>query len=153
MTNKAGNKFKTQFDKKYPWYDQSYFFKLIHDWAINAASKHKVEGHCVSSDRTSRELYTLAELAKRLSDEEIFINNALNNLFIGRKIKTHLHVCDRKDEKTKIYHTYEDNGSICPDDIAHKKTKIINKREERQRKETLEALTSLMNRKALGWWD
>ena len=60
-------KFRNQFHKQFPWYDQEYLLDVMILWTENASKMHSKYGNLVRSNDTSKKLKLITELLKRIS--------------------------------------------------------------------------------------
>lgn len=63
-------KFRKQFHKQFPWYDQEYLLDVMILWTENASKMHSKHGNLVRSNDTSKKLKLITELLKRIRNSE-----------------------------------------------------------------------------------
>ena len=122
-------KHQRQFLNNYKWWDHSYLLKAIEDWCKKASYCHKTKGVLVRSDETSKDLFIVYQLAKRLREDEVYSTPS-------KVFSCH---------NTEVKHFLREGGNSF--------TTLQIKRENEARKRDLNYLTHLMNRKLLTWWD
>ena len=151
------NKFKRQFHDKFKWWDHSYLLEMVEMWASNAAYKHLTKGHHLNNEVVAKDLRVLAELAKRLKNEDYsdpwFLPNyesehytvpCQEEGFVEWKSKNYKLVYNNSERKETIDSNEE---------TVYKVIKLKSKFHKRQREQDLEMFCSLIKRKLFNWWD
>ncbi len=72
------NKHKRQFLNAYKWYDYSFLLLAIEDWLENASKITAKRGTHINADKTAKKMKVMAELAKRIREENIQCNKVFN---------------------------------------------------------------------------
>lgn len=58
--------------KVYKWWDYTFLFQMIQDWAERASESHLKDGVSLSSHQTAEDLQIFAEYAKRIAEDSAF---------------------------------------------------------------------------------
>ena len=151
------NKAKRQFHDKFKWWDYSYMLEAIELWASNAAYKHLTKGHHLNNEVVAKDLKILAELAKRLKNDdyndpwflpdyesEHYTVPCQEDGFVEWKSKNHKLVYNNPERKETIDSNEE---------TVYKLIKLKVKNHKRQREQDLEMFCNLIKRKLFNWWD
>ena len=151
------NKFKRQFHDKFKWWDYSYMLEVIELWASNASYKHLTKGHHLNNESVAKDLKVLAELAKRLKNDDYndpwFLPDYESELF-----SVPIEGSDLIELKTKnykvVYNNPERKETIdSNEETVYKIIKLKGKHHKRQREQDLEMFCNLIKRKLFNWWD
>ena len=151
------NKFKRQFHDKFKWWDYSYMLETIELWASNAAYKHLTKGHHLNNEVVAKDLKILAELAKRLKNDDYNDPWFLPD-YESEHFSVPIEGSDLIELKTKNYKVVYNNPERKETIDSNKETvykiiKLRSKFHKRQREQDLEMFCSLIKRKLFNWWD
>ena len=151
------NKAKRQFHDKFKWWDYSYMLEAIDLWASNAAYKHLTKGHHLNNEVVAKDLKILAELAKRLKNDDYNDPWFLPD-YESEHFSVPIEGSDLIELKTKNYKVVYNNPERKETIDSNEETvyKIVNlnlKHRNRVRKQDLEMFCNLIKRKLFNWWD
>ena len=131
--------------------------EAIELWASNAAYKHLTKGHHLNNEVVAKDLKVLAELAKRLKNDDYN-----DPWFLPDYESEHFSVpikgSDLIELKTKNYKVVYNNPERKETIDSNKETvykiiKLKGKHHQRQREQDLEMFCNLIKRKLFNWWD
>ena len=131
--------------------------EAIELWASNASYKHLTKGHHLNNEVVAKDLKVLAELAKRLKND-----NYNDPWFLPDYESEHFSVpikgSDLIELKTKnykvVYNNPERKETIdSNEETVYKIIKLKGKHHKRQREQDLEMFCNLIKRKLFNWWD
>ena len=151
------NKFKRQFHDKFKWWDHSYMLEAIELWASNAAYQHPIKGHHLNNEVVAKDLKVLAELAKRLKNDDYNDPWFLPD-YESEHFSVPIEGSDLIELKTKnykvVYNNPERKETIdSNEETVYKIIKLKGKHHQRQREQDLEMFCNLIKRKLFNWWD
>ena len=151
------NKAKRQFHNQFKWWDHSYMLEAIELWAENAAKMHLTKGHHLNNEVVAKDLKVLAELAKRLKNDDYNDPWFLPD-YESEHFSVPIEGSDLIELKTKNYKVVYNNPERKETIDSNKETvyKIVNlnlKHRNRVRKQDLEMFCNLIKRKLFNWWD
>ena len=153
------NKAKRQFHNQFKWWDYSYMLETIELWASDASHKHLTKGHHLNNEVVARDLKILAELAKRLKNDDYsdpwFLPDYESEHYtvpaedIGEGWVEH-----RSRNYKLVYNNPERKETIdSNEETVYKIIKLKGKHHKRQREQDLEMFCNLIKRKLFNWWD
>ena len=151
------NKFKRQFHEQFKWWDYSYMLEAIELWASNAAYKHLTKGHHLNNEVVAKDLKVLAELAKRLKNDDYNDPWFLPD-YESEHFSVPIEGSDLIELKTKnykvVYNNPERKESIdSNEETVYKIIKLKGKHHKRQREQDLEMLCNMLKRNLFSLWD
>ena len=151
------NKAKRQFHNQFKWWDYSYMLEAIELWASNAAYKHLTKGHHLNNESVAKDLKILAELAKRLKNDDYndpwFLPDYESEHFSVPIEGSDLIKLKTKNYKV-VYNNPERKETIdSNEETVYKIIKLKGKHHQRQREQALEMFCNLIKRKLFNWWD
>ena len=151
------NKAKRQFHNQFKWWDYSYMLEAIELWASNAAYKHLTKGHHLNNEVVAKDLKVLAELAKRLKNDDYNDPWFLPD-YESEHFSVPIEGSDLIELKTKnykvVYNNPERKETIdSNEETVYKIIKLKGKNHKRQREQDLEMFCNLIKRKLFNWWD
>ena len=151
------NKAKRQFHNQFKWWDHSYMLEAIELWASNASYKHLTKGHHLNNEVVAKDLKILAELAKRLKNDDYNDPWFLPDCGIEH-FSVPIEGSDLIELKTKnykvVYNNPERKETIdSNEETVYKIIKLKGKHHKRQREQDLEMFCNLIKRKLFNWWD
>ena len=150
-------KFKRQFHDKFKWWDHSYMLEAIELWASNASYKHLTKGHHLNNEVVAKDLKILAELAKRLKNDDYNDPWFLPD-YESEHFSVPIEGSDLIELKTKnykvVYNNPERKETIdSNEETVYKIIKLKGKHHQRQREQDLEMFCNLIKRRLFNWWD
>ena len=151
------NKAKRQFHNQFKWWDHSYMLEAIGLWAENAAKMHLTKGHHLNNEVVAKDLKVLAELAKRLKNDDYNDPWFLPD-YESEHFSVPIEGSDLIELKTKnykvVYNNPERKETIdTTQETVYKIIKLKGKHHKRQREQDLEMFCNLIKRKLFNWWD
>lgn len=125
------NKHKQRFLQAYKWWDYSFLLQAMEDWCENASKQHSKHGHLVCSKDTAKQLKLVSALIKRIREDDVYslqckVFNSKNATYDGAVVK-----------------------ALQLEPFTRTKVEIENK----QRKQDLQYLFKIMEKKMFSWWD
>ena len=153
------NKAKRQFHNQFKWWDYSYMLEAIELWASEAAYKHVTKGHHLNNEVVAKDLKILAELAKRLKNDDyndpwFLPNYDSENYTVPAEDIGEGWVEHRSRNYKLVYNNPERKETIDSDEKSvYKIFKLKGKHHKRQREQDLEMFCNLIKRKLFNWWD
>lgn len=121
-------KLRKQLFNHYKWWDSVFLLEMMEDWLRHSAKMHETRGHLLCSDRTALEMKIVAELLKRVHEDEIY--DEPNKVFRG---------------KNKYYR--ENMFGLETEAFA------VSKDADKRRKADLKYTLEIFEKKLFGWWD
>ena len=151
------NKAKRQFHNQFKWWDHSYMLEAVELWAENAAKMHLTKGHHLNNEVVAKDLKVLAELAKRLKNDDYNDPWFLPD-YESEHFSVPIEGSDLIELKTKnykvVYNNPERKETIdSNEETVYKIIKLKGKHRQRQREQDLEMFCNLIKRKLFNWWD
>ena len=151
------NKAKRQFHNQFKWWDHSYMLEAVELWAENAAKMHLTKGHHLNNEVVAKDLKVLAELAKRLKNDDYNDPWFLPD-YESEHFSVPIEGSDLIELKTKnykvVYNNPERKETIdSNEETVYKIIKLKGKHRQRQREQDLEMFCDLIKRKLFNWWD
>ena len=153
-------KFKRQFHEQFKWWDPSYLLEMIEMWASDASYKHLTQGHHLNNESVAKDLKVLAQLAKRLKNDDY------NEPWFLPDYESEHYTVPSDDPRcvewvewrTKnykvVYNNPERKETIdSNEETVYKIIKLKGKHRKRQREQDLEMFCNLIKRKLFNWWD
>jgi hypothetical protein len=131
--------------------------EAIELWASNAAYKHLTKGHHLNNEVVAKDLKVLAELAKRLKNDDYNDPWFLPD-YESEHFSVPIEGSDLIELKTKnykvVYNNPERKETIdSTQETVYKIIKLKGKHHKRQREQDLEMFCNLIKRKLFNWWD
>jgi hypothetical protein len=131
--------------------------EAIELWASNAAYKHLTKGHHLNNEVVAKDLKVLAELAKRLKNDDYNDPWFLPD-YESEHFSVPIEGSDLIELKTKnykvVYNNPERKETIdSNEETVYKIIKLKGKHHKRQREQALEMFCNLIKRKLFNWWD
>jgi hypothetical protein len=131
--------------------------EAIELWASNAAYKHLTKGHHLNNEVVAKDLKVLAELAKRLKNDDYNDPWFLPD-YESEHFSVPIEGSDLIELKTKnykvVYNNPERKETIdSTQETVYKIIKLKGKHHKRQREQALEMFCNLIKRKLFNWWD
>lgn len=118
-------RYQKQFLNNYQWWDYSFLLKAMEDWFKKASYYHKTKGNLLRKDRTSKELFIMYQLTKRLREDGVYSNES-------RVFTSH----------NETYRGENYNFTV-----------LNYEREQKARQRDLDLLTDMMRKHLFSWWD
>ena len=151
------NRHKRQFLETFKWYDYSYLLQAVELWCANASKMHLTKGHHLNNEVVAKDLKVLAELAKRLKNDDYNDPWFLPD-YESEHFSVPIEGSDLIELKTKNYKVVYNNPERKETIDSNEETvyKIVNlnlKHRNRVRKQDLEMFCNLIKRKLFNWWD
>jgi hypothetical protein len=131
--------------------------EAIELWAENAAKMHLTKGHHLNNEVVAKDLKVLAELAKRLKNDDYNDPWFLPD-YESEHFSVPIEGSDLIELKTKnykvVYNNPERKETIdSTQETVYKIIKLKGKHHQRQREQDLEMFCNLIKRKLFNWWD